>query len=54
MKHEGEIRHLKNRIVEMEKNIREVLILLMQAGIVYVAEEEGIKVYKIRKVKIDE
>ena len=53
MKHETEIRHLKNRIAEMEKNIREVLVLLMQAGIVYVGEENDMKVYKINKVKLD-
>lgn len=54
MKHETELRHLKNRIKELEGNIREVLVLLMQAGIVRIETENDMPVYKINKVKLDD
>ena len=53
MKHETELRYLKNRVKELEGNIREVLVLLMQAGIVRVEKENDLPVYKINKVKLD-
>lgn len=53
VKHETELRHLKNRIKELEGNIREVLVLLMQAGIVRIETENDMPVYKINKVKLD-
>lgn len=53
VKHETELRYLKNRVKELEGNIREVLVLLMQAGIVRVETENDMPVYKINKVKLD-
>ena len=53
MKYETEIRYLKNRVKELESNIREVLVLLMQAGIVRIDKENDLPVYKINKVKLD-
>ena len=54
MKHETEINHLKNIIKKLEVDIAGFGGLLIQAGIVEVAEAEGELIYKVNKVKIDE
>ena len=54
MKHETEINYAKKRIQKLEMDFAGFASLLIQAGIIEVAEENGQQVFKVNKVKIDE
>ena len=54
MKHETEINYVKNRIKKLETDFAAFASLLIQAGIVEVALEDGNQVFKVKKVKLDE
>lgn len=49
-----EMRYVKNQIFEMRKEMRDLLVALMAAGIISITEENGQQVYKINKVKLDD
>ena len=49
-----EIAYVKNRIQKLEKDFAAFASLLIQAGIVEVKEEDGVQVYAVNKVKLDE
>ena len=53
MKHETEINYLKNVIKKLEMDFAGFASLLIQAGIVEVAEQDGQQVFKVNKVVID-
>lgn len=52
-KDNSEMRYVKNQIMEMRKEMRDLLVALMAAGIISIADENGQQVYKINKVKLD-
>ena len=54
MKHETEINYVKNKIQKLELDFAGFAGLLIQAGIVEVAEQDGQQVFKVNKVKLDE
>lgn len=54
MKHETEINHLKNKINKLEMDFAAFASLLFEAGIVEAVEENGIPVFKVKKVKLEE
>ena len=54
MKHETEINHLKNKINKLEMDFAAFASLLFEAGIVEAVEENGIPVFKVKKVKLDD
>ena len=53
MKHETEINYLKKRLAKFEEDLANFAMITIQAGIVEIVEEDGKKVYKINKVKLD-
>lgn len=54
MKHETEINYLKNKIKKLEVDFAGFASLLIQAGIVEVAEEDGQQVFRVKKVKFED
>ena len=55
MKHETEIKYVKNKITKLENDFAGFASLLIQSGIVEVVENEtGRLEYKVNRVKIDE
>jgi len=48
------MQYVKNRIQKLEKDFAAFASLLIQAGIVEVKEEDGVQVYAVNKVKLDE
>lgn len=54
MKHETEIKYVKNKINKLENDFAGFASVLIQAGIVEVEEQAGELRYKVNKVKIDE
>ena len=54
MKHETEINYVKNKIQKLELDFAGFASLLIQAGIVEVAEQDGQQVFKVNKVKLDD
>jgi len=54
MKHETEINYVKNRIKKLEVDFAAFASLLIQAGIVEVALEDGEQVFKVKKVKLED
>ena len=54
MKHETEINYVKNKIQKLELDFAGFAGLLIQAGIVEVAEQDGQQVFKVNKVKLDD
>jgi hypothetical protein len=48
------MQYVKNRINKLEKDFAAFASLLIQAGIVEVKEEDGVQVYAVNKVKLDE
>jgi hypothetical protein len=49
-----EMQYVKNRINKLEKDFAAFASLLIQANIVRVEEEDGVQVFKINQVKLDE
>ena len=49
-----EMQYVKNRIQKLEKDFAAFASLLIQAGIVEVKEEDGIQVYAVNKVKLED
>lgn len=54
MKHETEIKYVKNKIGKLENDFAGFASVLIQAGIVEVEEQAGELRYKVNRVKIDE
>ena len=54
MKHETEIKYVKNKIAKLEVDFAGFAALLIQAGIVVVDEIDGQQVFKVNKVKIED
>lgn len=52
MAKDSEMRYVKNQIFEMRKEMRDLLVALMAAGIISIGEENGQQVYKINKVQL--
>ena len=46
-----EITYVKNRIKEVQEEMKNVLLILIESGIVEIVEENGKKVYKVNKIK---
>ena len=49
-----EMQYVKNRMQKLEKDFAAFASLLIQAGIVEVKEEDGIQVYAVNKVKLED
>ena len=54
MKHETEINYLKNKIKKLEVDFAGFASLLIQAGIVEIATEDGQQVFRVKKVKFED
>ena len=54
MKHETEINYVKNRIKKLEMDFAGFASLLIQAGIVEIATEDGQQVFRVKKVKFED
>ena len=54
MKHETEINYVKNRIKKLEMDFAAFASLLIQAGIVEIAEEDGQQVFRVKQVKFED
>lgn len=54
MKHETEIKYVKNKINKLENDFAGFASVLIQAGIVEVEDQGGELRYKVNRVKIDE
>jgi len=55
MKHETEIKYVKNKIAKLENDFAGFASLLIQSGIVEVVEDEtGEFRYKVNRVRLDE
>ena len=54
MKHETEIKYVKNKINKLENDFAGFASVLIQAGIVEVEDQAGELRYKVNRVKIDE
>ena len=48
-----EITYLKKKIAQLETDFASFASLLIQAGIVEVVEEDGQRIFKVNKVKLD-
>ena len=48
-----EITYLKKKIAQLETDFASFASLLIQAGIVEVIEEDGQRIFKVNKVKLD-
>lgn len=46
-----EISYVKNRIKEVQEEMKNILLILMESGLVEIKEEDGKKVYKVNKIK---
>ena len=46
-----EIAYLKNQITLIREEMKNLLIALLESGLIEITEEDGKKVYKINKVK---
>ena len=46
-----EIAYLKNQITLLREEMKNLLIALLESGLIEITEEDGKKVYKINKVK---
>jgi predicted transcriptional regulator with HTH domain len=46
-----EITYVKNRIKEVQEEMKNVLLILIESGMVEIVEENGKKVYKVNKIK---
>ena len=46
-----EIAYLKNQITLLREEMKNLLIALLESGLIEITEEGGKKVYKINKVK---
>lgn len=46
-----EISYVKNRIKEVQEEMKNILLILMESGLVEIREEDGKKVYKVNKIK---
>lgn len=46
-----EITYVKNRIKEVQEEMKNVLLILIESGLVEIVEENGKKVYKVNKIK---
>ena len=46
-----EIAYLKNQITLIREEMKNLLIELLESGLIEITEEDGKKVYKINKVK---
>jgi hypothetical protein len=49
-----EIQYVKKRIAKLEDDFGAFASLLIQAGVIEVAEEDGQQVFKVNKVKTDD
>ena len=54
MKRETEINYVKKRIQKLEVDFAAFASLLIQAGVVEVAIEDGQQVFKVNKVKLED
>jgi hypothetical protein len=55
MKHETEIKYVKNKIAKLENDFAGFASLLIQSGIVEVEQDQdGALRYKVNKVRLDE
>ena len=43
--------YVKNRIKEVQEEMKNILLILMESGLVEIREEDGKKVYKVNKIK---
>lgn len=49
-----EIAHLKKKIKQLESDFSSFATLLIQTGLIEVIDEDGEKVFKVNKVKLDD
>jgi predicted transcriptional regulator with HTH domain len=54
MKHETEIKYVKNKIAKLENDFAGFASVLIQAGIVEVEDQGGELRYKVNRVRVDE
>ena len=48
-----EITYLKKKIAQLETDFASFASLLIQAGLIEVVEEDGQRIFKVNKVKLD-
>ena len=46
-----EIQYVKNQINSLREEMKNLLLALLESGLIEITEEDGKKVYKINKVK---
>lgn len=46
-----EIAYIKNQVNALREEMKNLLIALLESGLIEIVEEDGKKVYKINKVK---